>query len=159
MSKPYFCSCVPFLRVNRISSYRACLFQWANPGLFYRLFLVFSSKHHYNFYNKNFYPVYGGGIWTHNLWKMSLLPLPPDQGSRPQSCTLFSFFSHDKYSTNLTINDKSVDGMLGSWTWGGRMEGADKSTELWWHPNLKMFYADRTSYFFAAFWRYLWITS
>ena len=28
---------------------------------------------------------------------------------------LFSFFSHDKYSTN-TINEKSVDGMLGTQT-------------------------------------------
>ena len=25
--------------------------------------------------------------------------------------------------------------MLGSRTRGGRMEGADESTELWWHPN------------------------
>ena len=45
---------------------------------------------------------------------------------------IFILFSHcmDKYSTNLTINEKTVDGMLGSRTWGGRMEGADKSTEL-----------------------------
>ena len=28
----------------------------------------------------------------------------------------------------------SVDGVLGSRTQGGRMEGADKSTELWRHP-------------------------
>ena len=26
--------------------------KWADPGLFYRLFLVISNKHHYNFYNK-----------------------------------------------------------------------------------------------------------
>ena len=26
--------------------------KWANPGLFYRLVSVFSSKHHYNFYKK-----------------------------------------------------------------------------------------------------------
>ena len=51
----------------------------------------------------------------------------------------FHSFSHrmDKYSTNLTINDKSVDGMLGSQTRGGRMEGTDESTELW--LNLKYF--------------------
>ena len=51
---------------------------------------------------------------------------------------LFCSFSHcmDKYSTNLTINDKSIDGMLGSRTRGGRMEGADESTELWWHPTI-----------------------
>ena len=47
---------------------------------------------------------------------------------------IISFFSHDKYSTNLTINDKSVDGMLGTRTLGGRMVGADESTELWRHP-------------------------
>ena len=40
---------------------------------------------------------------------------------------LFSFFSHDKYSTN-TYNDKCVDGVLRTWTRGGRMVGADNST-------------------------------
>ena len=35
---------------------------------------------------------------------------------------LFSFFSHDKYSTN-TIYDKSIDGVLGTQTQGGRMVG------------------------------------
>ena len=51
----------------------------------------------------------------------------------------FHSFYHrmDKYSTNLTINDKSVDGMLGSQTRGGRMEGTGESTELW--LNLKYF--------------------
>ena len=43
---------------------------------------------------------------------------------------LFSFFSQrkDKYSTNFTINDKSIDGVLGNQTRGGMMEGADEST-------------------------------
>ena len=40
----------------------------------------------------------------------------------------------NRCSTNLTLNDKSVDGVLGTSTWGGRMEGADESTELWRHP-------------------------
>ena len=48
---------------------------------------------------------------------------------RPLFC-LFSFFSHDKYST-ITINDKSFDGVLGTRTRGSRMVGADESTELW----------------------------
>ena len=46
----------------------------------------------------------------------------------PASFCLFLFFrSHrkDKYSTNLTINDN--DGVLGSRTWGDRMEDADFS--------------------------------
>ena len=48
---------------------------WANPGLFFRLFTVFSKKH-YNFYNvKNVHPVYGAGIWTHNLLNMSTFGL------------------------------------------------------------------------------------
>ena len=47
-----------------------------------------------------------------------------------------SFSQHkDKYSTNFTINYKSIDGVLGSRTRGDMMEGADKSTELWRHPN------------------------
>ena len=44
-----------------------------------------------------------------------------------------SFFSHDKYSSNLTINDKSIDGVLGTRTRGSNMVGADESTELWRH--------------------------
>ena len=37
----------------------------------------------------------------------------------------------------VTINDKSLDGVLGNQTRSGRMEGTDKSTkstELWRHP-------------------------
>ena len=49
---------------------------------------------------------------------------------------IFVLFSQhkDKYSTNFTTNDKSIDGVLGSRTRGGMMEGADESTELWRHP-------------------------
>ena len=45
-------------------------------------------------------------------------------------------FSHciDKYSTDLTINDKIIDVVLGSRTLGGMIEGTDKSSELWRHP-------------------------
>ena len=38
----------------------------------------------------------------------------------------------DKCSTHLTI--KSVDGVLGTRTWAGRMVGADESAELFWPP-------------------------
>ena len=54
-------------------------------------------------------------------------------GPNPASFCLFSFFSNDKYSTN-TINEKSIDGVLGIRIRGGRMVGADESTELWRHP-------------------------
>ena len=53
-------------------------------------------------------------------------------GPNPASFCLFSYFSYDKYSTN-TINEKSVDGVLGTRTQGSRMVGADESTELWRH--------------------------
>ena len=57
-----------YLKVNK----RYTLKKWANPGLFYNLFSVFSNKHHYNFYNKidvkNVYPVYGAGIGTHDFF-------------------------------------------------------------------------------------------
>ena len=43
--------------------------------------------------------------------------------------SLFLFFSHGKYSTN-TINDKSVNSVLGTRTQGGKIVGADESTEL-----------------------------
>ena len=55
--------------------------------------------------------------------------------TRPLLVYFRSFSQHnDKYSTNYTINDKSIDGVLGSRTRGGMMEGADESTELWRHP-------------------------
>ena len=61
-------------------------FKFAILGLFDRLFTVFSNEH-CNFlqqYNvKNVHPVSGAGIRTHNLFDMSLLPLPLDHCSRP----------------------------------------------------------------------------
>ena len=50
---------------------------------------------------------------------------------------LFSFFSQckDKHSTNLPLNDKIIDGGLGTRTGGGRMEGADESTDIWRPPD------------------------
>ena len=53
-------------------------------------------------------------------------------GPNPASFCLFSFFSQcrtNTCSTNLTVNYKSVDGVLGTQTRGSRMEGADESTE------------------------------
>ena len=39
------------------------------------------------------------------------------------------------YGNDLaTLNNKSVDGVLGTQTRGGNMVGADESIELWWHP-------------------------
>ena len=37
---------------------------------------------------KNVHPVYGAGIQTNTLKNMSLLPLPPDHGSRPSKTFL-----------------------------------------------------------------------
>ena len=55
-------------------------------------------------------------------------------GQNPASFCLFSFFSHDTYCRNI-INDKSV---LGIQTQGGRMVGADESTDLWWCPSFNV---------------------
>ena len=35
----------------------------------------------------------------------------------------------------MTLNDKSIDSVLGTQTRGGRMLRTDESTELWRHPN------------------------
>ena len=56
-------------------------------------------------------------------------------GPNPATFCLFSLFSHDKFSIN-TLNDKSIDGVLGTRTRGGRMGGTYESTELWRHPNI-----------------------
>ena len=56
---------------------------------------------------------------------------------------LFLFISLDKNSTNLNINNKSVDGVLGTQTWGSRMVGARESIELWWPPTHFISYQDK----------------
>ena len=53
----------------------------------------------------------------------------------PASFCLFSFFSHDKYSTNMIINEESIDGVLGTQTRSSKLVGADESTELWRDPS------------------------
>ena len=52
----------------------------------------------------------------------------------------FLFFSHckDKYSTNWTIHDKSVNDVLGTGTQGVRIDGVDETTELWLHPSFSV---------------------
>ena len=35
---------------------------------------------------------------------------------------------------HTTQFNKSIDVVLGTQTWGGRMEGAEESSEPWWHP-------------------------
>ena len=46
---------------------------------------------------------------------------------------LFVYFRsfHNANIAQIDCNDKSVDGVLGTQTRGGRMVGTDKSTELW----------------------------
>ena len=51
-------------------------------------------------------------------------------GPIPASFCLFSFFSCYNFNTNW----KSIDGVLGIWTPGRRIVGADETTELWWPP-------------------------
>ena len=55
--------------------------------------------------------------------------------------------THDKYRTKLTVNDKSVNGVFGLWTQGGRMVGTNESTELWRHPKNRNIYQYNLGYF------------
>ena len=50
-----------------------------------------------------------------------------------QTRPIFNYFC-SFHMTNLTIHDKSIDGLLGTQTWGSMMVGTDESTELWHHP-------------------------
>ena len=55
--------------------------------------------------------------------------------------TLFVYFrSFHNEKTNLTLIDKSVDGVFGTQTQGGMMEGADQSTGLWRQPKRQNLY-------------------
>ena len=61
---------------------------------------------------------------------------------RNQIRSLFVYFRsfHMTNEAQIDYNDKSIDGELGSWTYGGRMEGADESFELWRHPGVLILY-------------------
>ena len=49
-----------------------------------------------------------------------------------QSRPLFVYFCH--FPITISITEKSIDGVLGIWTRGRRMVGADETTELWRPP-------------------------
>ena len=50
--------------------------------------------------------------------------------TQPLFRLFLSFSQHNnKYSTHLTINAKSVDGVFGIWTQDCSMDGADESTD------------------------------
>ena len=53
-----------------------------------------------------------------------------------QTKPLFRSFSQckDEYNTNLTINEKSEDGVHGTQTRGGAEWKVQESTEIWQHP-------------------------
>ena len=51
------------------------------------------------------------------------------------SLFLLIFLSFQHYIIQLI--DESIDGVLGFQTRGGRMEGTDESTDLWWLPSQK----------------------
>ena len=51
-----------------------------------------------------------------------------------QSRPLFVYFHSFLVIISIQIK-KSIDGVLGIQTWGRRMVGADKTTELWRPPN------------------------
>ena len=51
--------------------------KWANLGLFYRLFSVFSNKHHYNFCNKY--------MWEMSIQSRDSNPRPSEHESPPKT--------------------------------------------------------------------------
>ena len=130
------------------------LSKWAVPGLF---FFIIVLSFQYNVPHKKLLMT-GFELSGHLVSEATALPTAPQPlpslyvsllanivsffkkmgQTRPLFLFIFVLFSHhmEKYSTNLTINEKSVDGMLGSRTRGGSLEGADESTELRRHPNI-----------------------
>ena len=50
-----------------------------------------------------------------------------------QSRPLFVYFCYFLDTISIIQIEKSIDGVLGIQTWGRRMVGADKTTELWSH--------------------------
>ena len=61
-------------------------------------------------------------------------------GPNPASFVYFRPFHNTMTNTVHNLTNKYIDGVLGTRTWGGRVVGADESTELWRHP--RDFYND-----------------
>ena len=63
-------------------------------------------------------------------------------GSKMRFCKRKSLFKSTTLSHQpscvfyKTFFKKSIDDVLGIRTRGGRMEGANESTEQWWHPHI-----------------------
>ena len=64
---------------------------------------------------------------------VSVISFHPEESSSNNivRVCLLSSFPHYK----IQYIDVRVDGVLGTRTQGGKMEGADESAELWRHPN------------------------
>ena len=73
-------------------------------------------------------------------------------GPNPASFCLFSFSLRTNIAQILTINEKSIDGVLGTQTRGGRLVGTDKSTDLWRTPKNAFFDFDQNKKMQKANW-------
>ena len=90
---------------------------WTNP-LCLSLSIVTSVTRRWNKKYPNFPP---------SIKKSFLLWANP-------SLFLFIFGFSSWHNSNIIW--KNHIWCYGTWTWGGRMENADKYTELWWHPKV-----------------------
>ena len=81
------------------------------PFSFY-LFAVFSNKQ-YNVKKCHVHPVYGARIRTHELFNMSRLPQPLDQGSRPKM--FLTGRQCDQIWRNLNTLCQFFEGIFSAW--------------------------------------------
>ena len=70
---------------------RVIFHEWAIPGLSSVYFCLFKQTLQFlqQIKVENVHPVYGAGIWTHNLQITILLPYPLDQGSHLSQSDLY----------------------------------------------------------------------
>ena len=124
---------VRFILVNGTTAAFQCQRNVKRSGKLSDHFLLLITGNPYGFFAlKNCYfcpPRPLAAVFFRNILKTNEKTFLNEPNLASLFC-LFSFFSHDKYSINFTIKDKSVDGVLGTRTRVGRMVGADKSTEL-----------------------------
>ena len=109
-------------------------------GLFGRTFILLNKQrsHFWTLKNEwrpqyNLFTLLGCKTYDAHIFKWA----------KPGLFSSFPFFSHEKCSTYLTINDKSIASVLGTQTCGGRMVGANESTDLWWHPYDVTYFAEQ----------------
>ena len=117
-----------------ISSVLLLATTYFSPHLDYSIHFLWHRLHHFGSYSMYlelsryffFYDVYQHCISNSRMFIVPILT--------------WSIWNTVSVHWKLLVHRVATIHKIGTWTWGSRMEGADKSTELWRHPWLSYYH-------------------